>query len=114
MIVGSSPPRPYAMGPGIAPALSGPTVRMPAAFTRAIDPPPAPMVWMSIIGTRTGRPYPISLSAVTAGRPSRITPTSKLVPPMSQLITFRCPARRATWAAAFTPAAGPDIRVLTA
>ena len=56
VIVGSSPPRPYAMGPGIAPALSGPTWRMPAVLTRAIDPPPAPMVWMSIIGTRTGRP----------------------------------------------------------
>jgi hypothetical protein len=29
---------------------------MPAEFTRAMEPPPAPMVWMSIIGTRTGSP----------------------------------------------------------
>ena len=54
------------------------------------------------------------LSALTAGAPPTITPTSKLVPPMSHEITLPWPAASAVNAAAFTPAAGPDMSVLTA
>ena len=54
VIVGSSPPSPYAAGPGTAPALRGPTLKAPAASTCAIEPPPAPIVSMSNIGTSSG------------------------------------------------------------
>jgi hypothetical protein len=48
--VGSVPPRPYAAGPGSAPAERGPTRKMPPASTYAIEPPPAPIVSTSTIG----------------------------------------------------------------
>ena len=35
------------MGPGAAPALSGPTCSSPASLTKAMEPPPAPMVCTS-------------------------------------------------------------------
>jgi hypothetical protein len=50
---------------------------------RAIEPPPAPIVWMSIIGTWIGMAYSSSISEETSGTPSRIRATSLLVPPMS-------------------------------
>ena len=51
--VGSSPPLPYAAGPGAAPADSGPTRRaLVSCGTWAIEPPPAPTVWTSTDGTR--------------------------------------------------------------
>ena len=37
-------------GPGSLPADSGPTWSTPPASTWAIDPPPAPIAWMSTIG----------------------------------------------------------------
>jgi hypothetical protein len=40
------------MGPGSAFALSGPTFSAPAS-TRAIEPPPAPIEWISSIGSPT-------------------------------------------------------------
>ena len=41
-------------GPGTAPAERGPTLKAPAWSTKAIEPPPAPIVCTSIIGTSTG------------------------------------------------------------
>ena len=49
-----APPRPKQTGPGSAPALCGPTCSMPPVVMRARLPPPAPIVWMSIIGMRSG------------------------------------------------------------
>ena len=43
-----------------------------------------------------------------------MSPTSQLVPPMSQVITFSKPASAAVRAAAITPEAGPDMTVFTA
>ena len=43
-------------GPGTAPADRGPTRSAPPASRQAIDPPPAPTVWMSTIGSAIGRP----------------------------------------------------------
>ena len=48
--VASVPPRPYAAGPGSAPAERGPTRKMPPTSTYAIEPPPAPIVSTSTIG----------------------------------------------------------------
>ena len=42
--------------PGSAPADSGPTTSAPPASMRAMLPPPAPIVWMSTDGSRTGKP----------------------------------------------------------
>ena len=39
-----------AHGPGSEPAEAGPTFSIPPASIQAIEPPPAPMVWMSNIG----------------------------------------------------------------
>ena len=44
MTVGSVPPRPYAAGPGSAPALRGPTASVSPPSIHAMLPPPAPMV----------------------------------------------------------------------
>ena len=58
--VGDGRPRPAAAEadrPGRAPALSGPTWSMPASSIRAIEPPPAPIVCTSTIGTRIGIAY---------------------------------------------------------
>jgi hypothetical protein len=51
-----------------APALCGPTWIRPDASTRAIEPPPAPTVCTSTIGTWIGIAYSISISLETAGR----------------------------------------------
>ncbi len=40
----------------MAPAERGPTLKAPAWSTKAIEPPPAPIVCTSIIGTSTGKP----------------------------------------------------------
>ncbi len=44
--VGAVPPLPYEAGPGAAPALCGPTCSASASSSQAMEPPPAPMVWM--------------------------------------------------------------------
>ena len=82
-MVGSGLPRPAAAGPGSAPALAGPTSSRPEAVMRAIEPPPAPMVRTSSIGTWTGMAYSSSISLEIAGSPPRISATSVEVPPMS-------------------------------
>jgi hypothetical protein len=51
----------------VAPALSGPTCISPASSMRAIEPPPAPIVCTSTIGTWIGMAYSISISLETAG-----------------------------------------------
>ena len=56
---------------------------MPEASTEAIEPPPAPMVWTSIIGTWIGIAYSSSRSLETAGWPPSTSATSLEVPPMS-------------------------------
>ena len=71
------------MGPGRAPALSGPTLSMPAASTEAMEPPPAPIVCTSTIGTWIGIAYSSSSSPETCGTAFSISPTSVEVPPMS-------------------------------
>ena len=75
-------------------------------------PPPAPTVCRSSIGTPRARP-PISVSRANGMSPSWITPTSKLVPPMSQVIRSATPRARATAAPATTPPAGPESTVST-
>ena len=82
-MVGFVPPRPEATGPGSAPADSGPTSRRPAAFSRAMEPPPAPTVRTSTIGTWIGMAYSSSISLETGGMPPWISATSVEVPPMS-------------------------------
>ena len=71
-------------------------------------PPPAPIVCTSIIGSRSGMRKSRLVSSATLGSPSMITATSKLVPPMSPVITWLKPASAAMRAAAVTPAAGPE------
>jgi len=80
--VGSVPPRPYATGPGEAPALRGPTCRLPSTSSHAIEPPPAPTLCMSSWGTLTGN-APSMPSDVVSGARSRTRQTSVEVPPMS-------------------------------
>ena len=65
-----------------APALRGPTWRLPSTSSHAIEPPPAPTVCMSICGTLTGK-APTMLSEVITGVRSRTRQTSVDVPPMS-------------------------------
>jgi hypothetical protein len=50
-----------------------------------MDPPPAPTVWMSSIGARTGRPS-ISVPLVIFGTPSWTSETSDEVPPTSNVM----------------------------
>ena len=94
-------------GPGSAPALSGPTRSAPPASRQTIEPPPAPTVWTSSVGSRIGRP-PTSRSLERDASPPTIAQTSVEVPPMSNAIAFSIPARRASRLAPTTPAAGPE------
>src|SRR3954464_9110761 len=64
----------------MAPALSGPTCSTPKRSTRAIVPPPALTVLMSIIGTAMSRPSTLPRLA-TNGSPSLISATAQEVPP---------------------------------
>ena len=93
-------------GPGIAPALSGPTRSAPPASRQTIEPPPAPTVWMSTIGSRIGKP-PTVRSAVRSALPPTTSDTSVEVPPMSKAIAFSIPARSATRPAPTVAAGGP-------
>jgi hypothetical protein len=83
----------------------------PSGDTQAIDPPPAPTVTMSIIGTLAGK-RPIVPSVVSEGAPSRMTATSVDVPPPSSVTTWSKPAAAVTAAAPSAPAAGPDSTVV--
>ena len=86
---------------------------MPPASTEAMEPPPAPMVSIWIMGERTTKPNSIDVCAANAASPPATKDTSKEVPPMSPVMTFSKPEARAISAQAITPAAGPDSAVRT-
>ena len=92
--VGSSPPLPYAAGPGSAPADCGPTRRaFVSSGTCAIEPPPAPTVWTLTEGTLI-RKCPIDVSRPIVGWPSWQRATSVEVPPMSNVRMSSIPGLR--------------------
>ena len=99
------------MGPGSAPALRGPTLRCPSRLIQAIEPPPVPMVSMSIIGMRTGN-GPTAPPLVTCGLALSIRQRSVEVPPASRVTTLGNPAISAMTALPSAPAAGPDSAVV--
>ena len=63
--------------------------------TCAIEPPPAPTVCTSTLGTLI-RKWPIVVSRPIVGSPAWHSETSVDVPPMSNVSTFGKPARAAT------------------
>ncbi len=65
---------------------------MPPSSSQPIEPPPAPMVWMSSIG-RAILWRAIAPSFFTIGVRSA-TEASKLVPPMSVVMQRSCPCGR--------------------
>ena len=65
------------------PPSAGPTRSAPPASRQPIEPPPAPTVCTSTIGSWITRP-PISRESVRRTRPSSTTQTSHEVPPMSK------------------------------
>ena len=80
--VGSVPPRPSAAGPGVEPALCGPTCGTPRSDTQPIEPPPAPTEITSTMLTPVWNgPRSRFLSMWISF--SEMIPVSKLVPPMS-------------------------------
>ena len=95
-------------GPGVAPALRGPTCRPPASSSQAIEPPPAPTSAMSIVGMRISSPEPrssrlpaesaapTSYSWLSETRPSWISDALAVVPPRSNAIAFAWPSCRAS------------------
>src|SRR5207237_8460983 len=72
------------MGPGVAPALSGPTRSAPPASIHARLPPPAPTDSMSMTGMAIGK-VSITASVVQVGSPLGRAEKSALVPPMSKV-----------------------------
>ena len=73
-------------------------------------PPPAPTDSMSSIGNAIAKRSKMETSRCSA-RPSWITLTSKVVPPMSTAITSLSPATPAMACVAMVPATGPDCTV---
>ncbi len=55
---------------------------------RAMEPPPAPIVVISIMGVRMVRPKSILVSSASATSPPAISDTSNDVPPTSPVMTF--------------------------
>ncbi len=80
---------------------------MPPSSTRAIEPPPAPIVWMSIIGSAM-RHRSTMPSVITSGWPSLTSAASKLVPPMSIVMQSRTPCGASCQRPAVGPEAGPE------
>ena len=69
---------------------------------------------MSIIGSSSGKPaIEVLRASVSAKRPSTTIPMSALVPPMSKVMSLRRPLKPPTHAPPRTPAASPDISVIT-
>ena len=94
MTVGSRAAAAVAGGPGVgAGALAGRRGARRPRRRQAIDPPPAPTVWMSTVGSRIGRP-PTSRSVDRSACPPAIRQTSVEVPPMSKEIALSKPAQR--------------------
>ena len=75
-------------------------------------PPPAPIVFTSTIGARTGY-GPMNPPEVMSGFPPLTTATSLLVPPMSRETKSRTSERSAAKRAPTTPAAGPERKSVT-
>ena len=96
-----------------SPRSPGPTCSRPPVSTCAIEPPPAPIVVISIIGVRMTRPKSIVSAPRARLRRSRDQRTSNEVPPRSRGDHVRNPAARAIAQAAMTPAAGPESAVRT-
>ncbi len=84
-----------------------------AASIHAREPPPAPAVWISSMGTRTGNPLTWPSMVVGGSRLASSRATSVDVPPMSKVSSRSMPARRAMLSAPVTPPAGPDKMVRT-
>jgi hypothetical protein len=78
---------------------------------QAIEPPPVPMVLMSIIGTRTGK-RPTAPLLVTLAAAFSIRQRSVDVPPASSVTRSGNPAICAITALPIAPAAGPDNTVV--
>lgn len=112
MTVGLVPPSPKQAGPGLAPALSGPTTTAPPA-TRAIEPPAPPTASTRGVGSRTSTPARLQLT-VCGSRASSMIPMSMLVPPMSTVIASRSPRRSARARAPWIPLTGPELWVSSA
>src|SRR5438094_677903 len=89
------------MGPGVAPALSGPTRSAPPGSIHARLPPPAPTDSMSMTGIAIGKGS-ITASVVQVGSPFGSGEKSALVPPMWKVTKLRewLPRDRAAPAAA--------------
>ena len=75
-------------------------------------PPPAPTELTATIGIAVARPK-TSARTRRSGSPRWITATSKLVPPMSAVMTSPRSAASASARAADTPATGPDCASTT-
>src|SRR5688500_1817746 len=99
------------MGPGSAPAERGPTLSVPSGESQAIEPPPAPTVTTSIIGSLDGK-APTEPSVVRVGSPSSTTETSVDVPRPSLVRTGSKAATVAISADGGAPAAGPERTVV--
>ena len=84
---------------------------MPPLSIQAIEPPPAPMVRMSIIGIWIGTPHSISNAVVNASLPPMMVATSVEVPPMSSVTRWSRPVRPAVWRLAMTPPVGPETSI---
>ena len=87
---------------------AGPTWSRPPSSTRAIEPPPAPIVWMSIVGSASRQRSTTPSVIDRAARPSVTSATSKLVPPMSIVRQSRSPAAASCQSPAVGPEAGPE------
>ena len=75
-----------------------------------MEPPPAPMVWMSSWGIFSGQAS-IWLSCDMRGASPCTRAASVLVPPMSNVMMSSTPALAATRTAPVTPPTGPDRNV---
>ena len=86
---------------------------MPPLSIQAIEPPPAPIVRMSIIGIWIGTPHSISKAVVKLSRPPITVETSVEVPPMSIVTRWSMPSSLAIRRLAITPPVGPESTMLT-
>ena len=88
-----------------------PDLEMTFAVIHAIEPPPVPIVLMSIIGIRTGN-GPTDPPLVTCGLPPSIRQRSVEVPPAFSVTRSGKPATSAITAQPSAPAAGPESAVV--
>ena len=91
------------------PADCGPT-RMAPASSQAMEPPPAPMTWMSTIDICTGSPSSLA-SLEPDGSPSMMRLASKEVPPMSMQMRLGRPVAAESALPPMAPPTGPERSV---